>query len=58
MQAPALKLDLFDWAIEQCREKQCGLVQLTTDKTRPDAHEFYFALGFVASHEGIKLKLR
>ena len=49
---------LFNWAIEKCREKQCGLVQLTTDKTRPDAHEFYFALGFVASHEGMKLKLR
>ena len=43
---------LFNWAIEKCRKAQCGLLQLTTDKTRPDAHEFYLALGFVASHEG------
>jgi hypothetical protein len=32
-------------------------VQLTTDKTRPDARRFYEGLGFVASHEGMKLHL-
>nr|WP_246523579.1 GNAT family N-acetyltransferase [Neoroseomonas eburnea] len=48
---------MFDWAIEQCRARGCGLVQLTTDKARPDARRFYEALGFVASHEGMKLKL-
>jgi GNAT superfamily N-acetyltransferase len=48
---------LFEWAIEACRERGCGLVQLTTDKTRPDAARFYEALGFVASHEGMKLSL-
>jgi len=32
-------------------------VQLTTDKARPDAHRFYERLGFVASHEGMKLRL-
>ena len=31
--------------------------QLTTDKTRTDAHRFYERLGFVASHEGMKLIL-
>jgi hypothetical protein len=31
--------------------------QLTTDKTRTDAHRFYERLGFVASHEGMKLML-
>jgi hypothetical protein len=30
---------------------------LTTDKTRTDAHRFYQRLGFVASHEGMKLLL-
>jgi len=48
---------LFEWAIAQCRERQCGLVQLTTDKQRPDARRFYESLGFTASHEGMKLDL-
>jgi hypothetical protein len=33
------------------------MVQLTSDKTRADAHRFYARLGFVASHEGMKLML-
>lgn len=48
---------LFEWAIEKCRKKGCGLVQLTTDKTRPDARRFYERLGFVGSHDGMKLSL-
>jgi ribosomal protein S18 acetylase RimI-like enzyme len=48
---------LFEWAIAQCRNRGCGLVQLTTDKTRPDALRFYESLGFRASHEGMKLDL-
>ena len=47
----------FQWAIDLCRSRGCGLVQLTTDKARPDAHRFYEGLGFVASHEGMKLSL-
>lgn len=48
---------LFLWAIKRAREKGCHLVQLTSDKTRPDAIRFYEGLGFVASHEGMKLHL-
>ncbi len=48
---------MFEWAIEQCRARGCGLVQLTTDKARPDARRFYESLGFAASHEGMKLAL-
>jgi ribosomal protein S18 acetylase RimI-like enzyme len=48
---------MFEWAIGQCRQRQCGLVQLTTDKTRPDALRFYESLGFKATHEGMKLEL-
>jgi len=44
-------------AIARAREAGCGLVQLTTDKSRPDALRFYERLGFVASHEGLKLSL-
>ncbi len=48
---------LFEWAIEECRAHGCGLVQLTTDKSRPDALRFYRSLGFIDSHEGLKRPL-
>ncbi len=48
---------LFEWAIARAKEKNCPLVQLTTDKARGDAHRFYDSLGFTASHEGMKLAL-
>ncbi|MDF8265960.1 GNAT family N-acetyltransferase [Luteipulveratus flavus] len=47
----------FEWAIEYARERGAALVQLTTDKSRPQAKTFYERLGFVASHEGMKLPL-
>lgn len=47
---------LFRWAIERARQRGCHMVQLTSDKTRPDAIRFYESLGFVASHEGLKLR--
>jgi GNAT superfamily N-acetyltransferase len=48
---------LLGWAIAEARRRGCALVQLTTDKSRPDAHRFYQRLGFIASHEGMKLAL-
>lgn len=48
---------LFGWAIEEAQRRGCALVQLTTDKSRMDAHSLYERLGFVASHEGLKLSL-
>lgn len=48
---------MIEWAVEQARARGCGLVQLTSDKRRPDAIRFYEKLGFVASHEGLKLDL-
>jgi len=47
----------FRWAIGRCRDRGCRLVQLTTDKQRADALRFYERLGFVASHNGMKLTL-
>jgi ribosomal protein S18 acetylase RimI-like enzyme len=47
----------FEWTFEQCRQRGCGLVQLTSDKQRPDAIRFYESLGFRASHEGLKRPL-
>ncbi|MEU8261240.1 GNAT family N-acetyltransferase [Micromonospora sp. NPDC048999] len=49
--------EMMTWAIDRARERGCALMQLTTDKTRTDAHRFYRNLGFVASHEGMKLAL-
>lgn len=48
---------LMNWAIDEARARGCGLVQLTTDASRVDAHRFYERLGFTASHVGMKLPL-
>jgi GNAT superfamily N-acetyltransferase len=48
---------MMTWAIDEARRRGCALVQLTSDKSRTDAHRFYERLGFVASHEGMKLRL-
>ncbi|WP_369196860.1 GNAT family N-acetyltransferase [Streptomyces djakartensis] len=52
-----LGTQLIEWAIDASREQGCQLVQLTSDKTRVDAHRFYERLGFEASHTGFKLQL-
>ncbi|MFI6352633.1 GNAT family N-acetyltransferase [Streptomyces sp. NPDC050743] len=48
---------LIEWAIDTARRLECRMVQLTSDKTRTDAHRFYERLGFSATHEGFKLPL-
>jgi len=49
---------MFTWAIERAKERNAHLIQLTTDKKRPDALRFYEKLGFQASHEGMKLHFK
>ena len=49
---------LVAFAIERARGAGAALVQLTSDKSRGDAHRFYERLGFKASHVGMKLDLR
>jgi GNAT superfamily N-acetyltransferase len=48
---------MMRWAIDEARRRGCALVQLTSDKSRTDAHRFYQRLGFVSSHVGMKLRL-
>lgn len=47
----------LQWAIEQCRSRGCRLVQLTSDRRRSEALRLYERLGFVASHNGLKLEI-
>lgn len=46
---------LFEWAISRAKQRKAHVLQLTTDKKRPKAISFYKNLGFVDSHEGMKL---
>lgn len=48
---------MIAWAHGYGRRHGADLAQLTSDKTRRDAHRFYEGLGYVASHEGFKLEL-
>jgi GNAT superfamily N-acetyltransferase len=48
---------LMAWTIAECRVRGCASVQLTTDKSRADAHRFYERLGFNPSHAGYKMDL-
>ncbi|VVT19055.1 GNAT family N-acetyltransferase [Erythrobacter sp. EC-HK427] len=48
---------MMRWAVERCKERGCGIVQLTSDRQRGGAHRFYERLGFVPTHTGFKLTL-
>ena len=48
---------MINWAIDRAKEKGAHLIQLTTDKQRPEAIQFYTSLGFKASHVGMKMPL-
>ncbi|WP_167199204.1 GNAT family N-acetyltransferase [Brevibacterium pigmentatum] len=48
---------VFEWAHDCGRRFGAGLAQLTTDRSRTDAQRFYDRLGYIASHEGMKLPL-
>lgn len=41
----------------RAREAGCGLIQLTSDASRREAHAFYRRLGYLASHVGFKRRL-
>jgi hypothetical protein len=41
--------------MQSTKERNAHVLQLTTNKKRPDAIRFYEAIGFKASHEGMKM---
>jgi len=49
---------MFEWAINRSKERNAHVLQLTTDKKRPKAIKFYKNLGFIDSHEGMKLHFK
>ena len=57
LRSRGLGSQMIRWAIEQARDRGCGVVQLTSNKKRVDAHRFYQRLGFAQSHEGFKYLL-
>ncbi|MFG3344667.1 GNAT family N-acetyltransferase [Streptomyces sp. NPDC048018] len=50
--------ELLERSVARARARGCALVQLTSSKTRTDAHRFYASLGFARSHDGFKLALQ
>lgn len=55
LRGEGLGQQMFEWAIERAKERKAHILQLTTDKSRPEALHFYEKLGFKATHEGMKL---
>lgn len=49
---------MIEFAINWGKEHGATIIQLTTNKERPDALRFYEKLGFKATHEGMKLYLK
>ena len=48
---------MLQWAIKRAQERKAHVLQLTTDKQRPEAMKFYEDLGFKPTHEGMKMHL-
>lgn len=48
---------IFEYIKERAKDKNCNIIQLTVNKQRSDAIRFYEKLGFVFTHEGMKLNL-
>lgn len=45
------------YAVDEARRRGAVLVQLTSDRSRTDAHRFYERLGFTRTHDGFSLSL-
>ena len=57
-QSQGIGSEMMRWVVERAKQRGAHMVQLTTHKTRVDAHRFYERLGFEGSHLGMKLSLK
>ena len=57
-QSQGIGSEMMKWAMERARQRGAHVIQLTTHKSRVDAHRFYERLGFDGSHLGMKLTLK
>lgn len=57
-QGQGIGSQMMKWSMERAKQRGAHVVQLTTHKTRVDAHRFYERLGFQGSHLGMKLSLK
>ena len=48
---------MMEFAAAEARARGAGLLELTSNKARKDAHRFYERIGYSRSHEGFKKKL-
>jgi GNAT superfamily N-acetyltransferase len=57
-QSQGIGSQMMKWSMERAKQRSAHIMQLTTHKTRGDAHRFYERLGFKGSHLGMKLSLK
>ena len=57
-QSRGIGSEMMKWSMERARQRGAHVVQLTTHKSRADAHRFYEKLGFEGTHLGMKLSLK
>jgi len=57
-QSQGIGSEMMKRAIEHAQQRGAHIVQLTTHKSREDAHRFYERLGFKGTHLGMKLSLK
>jgi GNAT superfamily N-acetyltransferase len=57
-QSQGIGSEMMKWAMDRARQRGAHVLQLTTHKSRVDAHRFYERLGFQGSHLGMKLSLK
>ena len=57
-QSQGIGSEMMRWATDRAKQRGAHVVQLTTHKTRVDAHRFYEKLGFKGTHLGMKLSLK
>ncbi|HLO14221.1 MAG TPA: GNAT family N-acetyltransferase [Anaerolineales bacterium] len=57
-QSQGIDSEMMKWSIARAQQRGAHVLQLTTHKSRLDAHRFYERLGFKGSHLGMKLSLK